>query len=387
MQANNKHKAHRFLLTLCVLLSALTLTLLLTSCGGDHDGAGSAQNMPEIKNGSGALAGYSIVRGDNSGNAVLKAALNLRAATRQRDGSTLNLYTDFTESTPMEILVGPTNRPESLQAQKELNDSVQYILRSAGDKIVLAAATQKNLLAAVERLVEECINGSADPKALDIVQKNEGLLLYSQNRHCSFVVPDSASDEFIDCASQMLGTLDLPDLKIVRYTDYEGGPAVMLGKMPEDTINLAYSAFLNENEYIARTAAEKVYLLGANDLLTMIALGDYLYDLQALLDRDWEGNRYICSPADYSFNSTWNFPVPKPVQATLENSESISTTTHLFYYTGVSKYSLSLFKQVLTFLGYTPMPYEEGHYVQGDNTISLDFSAEDGSLSVTATTG
>lgn len=382
MQTTNKHKTVGFLLVLCALFS---LFLLFCACGGSRhsNDAKDSNSLAEIANGE--LERYTIVRGDNSGNGVLKAALNLRAAIRQRGGGTLTLSTDFSESAPLEILLGPTNRPESLQVQKELDSATQYIIRSVGDKIVLYAATQNNLYAAVERFVSDCISRNSTLTNINIVQKNEGLTLCTKDHPCTFVVPDNASDEFVNCAKKMLETLDIPNTKIVNYKNFEGGAAVMLGIMSNDTISTAYAEFLNENEYIARSAAEKIYLMGTNDLLTLTALGDFLFDLQNHLDRDWEGNRCVCAPAAYSFNSTWDLYVPKPVQANLENSESISSNTHLFYYTDVTEYSLSLFTHMLGFLGYAPVPYEESTYKEGVNIITFTFSAEDGTLSVTVT--
>ncbi len=379
MIPTNKHKEGIVFLVLCALL---TLCLLFSACGGPR-GDDAKDGSPKAEEANGELSLYTIVRGDDSGNGVLKAALNLRSAIRQRGGGTLTLATDFAESAPMEILLGPTNRPESLQVQKELDASMQYIIRSVGDKIVLYAATQNNLYAAVERFVADCISRGSTLTNIDIVQKNEGLTLCAKDQPCTFVVPDDASDEFVNCTKKMLETLALPNTRVLYYKDFDGGPAVMLGAISEDTISMAYAAFLNENEYIARTAAEKVYLMGTSDLLTLTALGDFLFDLQKQLDRDWEGNRCVSAPAAYSFNNTWDLYVPKPVQATLENSESISSNTHLFYYTGVTEYSLSLFTQMLGFLGYAPMPYEEDAYKEGDNIITFSFSAEDSTLGVT----
>ena len=356
--------------------------LLFSACGAS-DKIKNAEDASSYEGANDSLPLYTIVRGDDSGNGVLKAALNLRSAIRQRGGGTLTLSTDFQESAPMEILLGPTNRPESLQIQKEMNNSIQYIIRSVGDKIVLYANTQNNLYAAVERFVSDCISRSTVLTDIDIVEKNQSLILCDKDHPCTLVLPDDADNEFVDCAKKMLETLALPKTKVLRYKDYEGGPAMMLGCLPEDTISTSYASFLSENEYIARTAAEKIYLLGSSDLLTLTSLGDFLFDLQGQLDRDWEGNRCVSAPAGYSFNNTWDLYVPKPVQANLENFESISSNTHLLYYTNVSAYSLSLFRQMLGFLGYAPMPYEENIYSQDINTIEFSFSEEDSTLVVT----
>ena len=366
-----------------LLVLVLVTALLFASCGKASEGSTAKEEGLYVPDGF-SLAEYTIVRGDSSGNAVLKAALNLRSSIRQKSGATLALDTDFSDqSAQLEILVGPTNRPESLQVYKELTEAERYIIRGIGTKIVIAANTRNNLYEAVDQLVLQYLSGKIkDPSTLNIVCKNEGLILYSNDVAFEVVVSDDASDAFVACAQKMLDTLHLSGVKLVRYSQYSGGTAALVGKIKDDIISTSYAVSLLENEYIARTAAGNVYLLGNNDLLSLTALGDFLVDMEKATDHDFAGNCHIVAPHAYSFNYTWEFSVPKPMQAVLENAESITGNSYLFYYCNVSEYSLALFEQMLIFVGFAPEPYTDNTYRMQSTILNFNFAASDQTLSV-----
>ena len=269
------------------------------------------------------------------------------------------------------------------EAAKELNDSVRYIIRTIGNKIVILANTQNGLAEAVACFVEEFIPKDTAPlSSIYHIHEDDSLVLYNAEVLCSFVVPDNAGKEFTACAQSMLDSLAIPGLTLIRHSDFTGGNAVMLGEIPQDEISSLYASLVNQGEYIARSAAGHVYLQGYDELLTLTAFGDFLVDVQKNADKDLSGNRYLTSIAGYSFNSTWEFSVPKPFQATLDNSESITGTSHVFYYSEVSEHSFSLFKQMLTFLGYTIKPYTTNVYVSDTNELTLNYLGSDRTLSV-----
>lgn len=359
----------------------------LASCGGAHPESSKNAAQDNVENhpvDAGVISEYTIVRADTSGNPVLKQALNLRSLIRSACGCNLSLTTDFTEDKGLpEILIGNTNREESALAAEQLSDSVQYVIRSYGNKIAIVANTQNKLAEAVACFVEKYIaNSQTELSHIRYLHESYDLTIYSATTKCSFVVPDDTSNEFINCAQSMLDLLTIPGLTLVRHSDFTGGNAVMLGTIPDDEISILYSQLIGEGEYIARSAAGHVYLQGYDELLTLTAFGDFLVDVQKNADKDFADNRYLYITAGYSFNSTWEFSVPKPFQATLDNSESITGSSHIFYYSDISEHSFSLFKQTLGFLGYTLKPYTTNVYVMKDNELTLNYLSTDHTLSV-----
>lgn len=370
-----------------VLLCVLICAAAFSSCGGERPDSSKEPGIDDQINypvDAGVISEYTIVRGDSSGNPVLKQALNLRSLIHNQCGCKLYLTTDFTEDKGLpEILIGSTNRPESIEAAKDLRDSVPYIIRSYGNKIAIVANTQNKLAQAVAYFVENYIaNGQTELSSIDYACQSSDLILLSANTHCSFVVPDDASDAFITCAESMLGSLSVSDFKLIPFSEYTGGNAVMLGNIFGDEISKLYSNLIDKGEYIARSAAGHVYLQGYDELLTLTAFGDFLVDVQKNVDKDFDGNRYLSCPAGYSFNNTWEFSIPKPFHAVLDNSENITGETHIFYYSEVSEHSFSLFKQALGFFGYTLKPHTTNTYVTDSTTLTLNYLSSDRTLSV-----
>lgn len=381
------HSQFHFTRIISAFLSILLCIVYLVSCGGDQSEFRHSANENDASSypiDAGVISEYTIVRGDNSGNPVLKQALNLRSLIRTQCGCNLPLTTDFTEDKGLpEILIGSTNRQESSMAAKELSDSVQYVIKSYGNKIAIVANTQNKLAEAVAYFVENYIaEGKTELSKIRYAYTSNDLVLYSADTRCSFVIPDNTSDEFIICAQSMLDSLAISEFSLIRYSEYTGGNAVMLGNIPDDEISNLYANLINENEYIARSAAGHVYLQGYNEFLTLTAFGDFLVDIQKNADKDFAGNRYLFSTAGYAFNNTWEFSAPKPFQAVLDNSENITGSSHIFYYSEVSEHSFSLFKQMLGFFGYTLKPYTTNVYVMGDNVLTLSYLSSDHTLSV-----
>ena len=375
-------KQKLYILAMVSVLALILLTAaLLTACNDNKNG----NEEDDTNNVLLPLSEYTIVRGDSSGNPVLKAALDLRASIRTQSGNDLPLTTDFTpDEGKHEILVGPTNREESIQVAQELDDSVRFIIRAVGNKIVILANTKNNLSAAVTYFTENFLKRKTDSIAnIHHIEKNTSLILACREEKCVFVIPDEADQNFAVCVKSMIETLGTDSVTLLRHSQYEDGAAVMIGRMPEDSLSVSYDNFMGEDNYIARSAAGRVYLQGETELLTLTALGDFLYDLQKMADRDLTGSRHFSISGDYSFNRSWEFSVPKPIQATLDNSENISSYTYLFYYSDVSEYAFSLFKQMLGYLGYAPDPHNSDLYIYMETkSLQIEYQPQDQTLSV-----
>lgn len=385
MQVKTRHNFIKFALVFLVLV--VLSALVLIACGGSFEKT-DKQELPTptaedaATDGVLSLADYTIVRADNSGNPVLKQALNLRAAIRDAKGETPVITTDFTpDGGGAEILLGNTNRAQSQAVIAQLTENTRFIIRSLEGKIVIVAHTQNELAQAVSYFCENYLD-QGDLSAISYTEARHDTVILCAHSSCQFVIPDSASADFEKCASDMLATLGEDRLSVLRYKDYRGGKAVILGKIPEDEISVAYGEPLKDGEYIARSAANNVYLQGYDELLTLTALGDFLHDLQINTNRDFDGNRYLAVQASYSFNRNWEFDVPKAVQAKLDFSENVAGSMHIFYYAEVSEYAYSLYKQMLRFLGFSTVPSAQDIYIRSDVQLSLTYLQEEGTMSV-----
>jgi hypothetical protein len=129
----------------------------LFSCSGGAqtgDGGKSEESLPIVAAGA---TDYVIVRSDlyNSDNAIVQAAVTLRNALKSVTGTDISIKTDWDgkddNTARKEILVGDTNRQESIDAIASLGED-QYIIKVCGDgtKIVITGKTESTTTAAVQ---------------------------------------------------------------------------------------------------------------------------------------------------------------------------------------------------------------------------------------------
>ncbi|MBE6673215.1 MAG: hypothetical protein E7599_06820, partial [Ruminococcaceae bacterium] len=281
MQANQNRVFRRCLLLLSALAGILIAALILFACadGRAKDSEANAPSESESDPGATltcALSDYTIVRGDSSGNPVLKQALNLRSAVRSKANIDLPLSTDFTpdEGAP-EILIGMTNRKESIELAGALTESTKFILKAVGNKIVILAGTQKGLAEAVTYLTNEYLSGAAkatDVSQIDHTEPLEDVVLLNKSRSLQFVLPDNTSEQFAVCAESILASFEIPGLHLVTRSHFTADHAICIGNVPQDAVSVSYADIVGENEYVA--GPDTVLLLDLNQPHRYEALGD-----------------------------------------------------------------------------------------------------------------
>lgn len=169
------------------LIFALLLTvLLIASCGADGtDGTTtttdpSAQVSPSedttvadtakeplsvIANGA---TEYRVVRSEDSAQAVTEAASKLRLALQDGYGiKNITIGTDFerreadpSERYPYEILVGCTNRDESMAALSSISYN-DYIIAVSGSRVVILGGNDAKTAEAVDHFIANYVKGDA----------------------------------------------------------------------------------------------------------------------------------------------------------------------------------------------------------------------------------
>jgi len=145
------------------------MAILLISCeNGDAE-------IPEITIDSYDFSadGYIIVRPDLSSDDVTDSAIALRKAIGETIGYEIKLTTDWikkTETVPAsgkEIIIGDTNRPESIAALAELKyDDYIIKLDAESERIVIIGGSDTATEKAVEFFIKHCLNGDTDMLAI-----------------------------------------------------------------------------------------------------------------------------------------------------------------------------------------------------------------------------
>lgn len=149
-----------------VRLPALLLALLLLLCsctgGGGPEGTGTEQptetEPPEIvlTLAEGGKSRYKIIFPENGGTEYVRTAERISDAVKSAAGVRPDSGSDFLlpgrEPGEYEILLGPTNRPESAQAAAQLRQG-EYVIRTVGNKLVICGSSAASTEAAAARFL------------------------------------------------------------------------------------------------------------------------------------------------------------------------------------------------------------------------------------------
>ncbi|MBQ8383522.1 MAG: hypothetical protein IJX47_09990 [Clostridia bacterium] len=161
----------------CVFASLLSVSLLLFACGNKTDAPADttasteapAQDLVVTENGA---TEYKIVRGQRTSDGVKSVAIDLRTAMIDALGAAPTLSDDFvmddaalTADTP-EILIGETNRPDSIALQATLPEGNSYAIAVKGSRIVIVATNEAVLSEAVDYFIETYVKTAEGGKLM-----------------------------------------------------------------------------------------------------------------------------------------------------------------------------------------------------------------------------
>lgn len=154
-----------------------------------------APSLPLI-NEDGSYA-FQIIRPDNCSQAVQNAAVMISTAFKTIYGKAPKLGNDYVDrngvadypETEMEILVGPTNRPESKQLAEELGDE-EYLIRVVNKKLVVVGKNDFCLDVAADYLIKHYLSGKTIAIPENLNYKGVCDFMYT------FTIPKNASNRY-----------------------------------------------------------------------------------------------------------------------------------------------------------------------------------------------
>ena len=126
---------------------------------------------------------YKLIRPDTNSNEIRQAFIDLRKAVDAAFNISVEFEDDWAEVRDYEILVGPTNRPESAQAAEGLAD-YSYKIEVVGKKIVIVGKDAKAVARGVQYFMDTYLTdttkiketlsytGVYEPHPLDVVLKD-----------------------------------------------------------------------------------------------------------------------------------------------------------------------------------------------------------------------
>lgn len=154
---------------IALLLALLMLAAPLVSCGGDGevtdvtpDGTTEAvvttSGIPEGYSFE-LTADYTVVRSEKAGQSTKNASIDLKNKLVELFGSDVAITEDWKEPEEgaLEILVGSTNREESVAALAAIGEEMRYSLSISGNALVIAASSDALIPYAIDYFLTEII--------------------------------------------------------------------------------------------------------------------------------------------------------------------------------------------------------------------------------------
>ena len=162
MTRKTEHPKRRTRAILCLFLSVI---LLLPTLGSCRDKKGN-ETVTKIEISADDLASYKIVRGEDADEDTIAAASKLYSTLNRKYGIRLSFETDYVkkgDAVPVgtkEILIGETNRPESVGVRWS-----DYRIAVENDRIVIGGGNGKSVAEGVEWFLANCVgeNGLSVP--------------------------------------------------------------------------------------------------------------------------------------------------------------------------------------------------------------------------------
>lgn len=311
----------------CAVLIFMTVSFLLVSCNdngsiGENADTSSADDTTLINNETtndsenvendieyilaADMIKYNVVRAENASTAVVDATADFYRELKSIYGDKIRLKDDFViegnaqySASEFEILVGSTNRDETVEFVKQLRTN-DYGYAVVGKKIIIAGGSDDATVLAVEKFLNDIIRSPKD---------DEGVLISTEDSYIFKATYDI--DELIiggvDVSNytivyKYMGTYGERELAksvkeaISKATGYElnvisdkeeniaGTNEILIGQTNRDVGDI-YSKNLEENGYYIGITGKDIFIFGGSSFATMTAVNEFSKKITGTSDK------------------------------------------------------------------------------------------------------
>lgn len=332
---------------------------------------------------------YSLYVSDNASSSVASSANTLVSALQNKTGSDLAYYgTDYVsniasiDANAYEILVGSTNREESLASLTKLNGLVGYVIEKAGNKIVINASNDKLLDEAVQYFIESYLGTAANgtfelPKDVCYVNDQVGgvaLLGTDGEPAFTFIYSSSVDDTnngtgtgadkdrydyvmtyYVDCRSQIYKAMGaLLDITNDLGTSNSTACEILLGRTNREETN-TFLQNLAINEYGYGVVGNKIVITGWSDYTIGLAVDLFMEDFSSYLCDNGTGENFILLETDNKVVAyeKWNVSIPLYQGGELYGVVEELNDAYEAYYTNTTLEEYNAYRATLVSEGYS----------------------------------
>ncbi len=299
---------------LLLVLSLISIILALSSCDGE---------ITEPLDISYTISEYTVVRPENASEDMVKAIASFRKQISANiSGDMLAINDDWVKggvitdeiASKKEILVGPTNRPESAQALEGV-DSSSFVITVIGNKIVINSANTANLLKALDYFAEKCksitdnilllpenycyisdpvsvvdfING-ADTELKVIYLDSLDNTASSSDKNDNVDIDVALAKEIRELILKQTGIkIDISTDWYKKGTDISDKLEILVGSTTRDE-TAQFRSTLSYNEYGYSVIGNKIVVCGWNETTTELAVRKFTKYLKDSIKKNPDGS-------------------------------------------------------------------------------------------------
>ena len=307
---------------ICLLLIVLVTFGLFSGCGGSKGNSdtgkadGSFFSTDDVRfideNGESV---YSIIRPENGDSSVSGVVFK---ALKANIGVVAKNVTDTTDGTDKyEILVGDTNRPETVQVKEYFKTKVKgrwndYIICTIGKKIVIYGATVDALKSAGQYFADNFAKKDGVKGGIKYIYNTEGNLIdgningvsinnfiFVRQRFNESYITTNQLDESIRLIGEKPGFV----VEIVEDNVAESEYEIIVGNANRSGVN----EITDNDQYSIRISGKKVYLNGKTPSARAMAVSEFanMVTTKDVTDADSRVGSYAETFASYDDSKTY----------------------------------------------------------------------------------
>lgn len=269
---------------LTIILALFMCAMLIVSCSNNdtpEDGTTTAEPSdttaptetaaPPLTIVSGGTTEYKVIRPDNA-ESLTSASVALRTAIEQAYGlEKMGINTDFERTPdpasrhPYEILVGLTNRDESIEAFNSIKYN-DFIIKVSGTRIAIVGGNEEKTVEAVNYFIENYLKGDkleleADHEfVLHGEYAKDNITLLGSNIKDFVIVCSNSYKEYANLMNQEIGALCGDVLTIHNENDDAVEKEIIIASTKRGITAAGYGS----DDYSVRVEGNKIYIGGGS---------------------------------------------------------------------------------------------------------------------------
>ena len=351
-------------LTVLTAILAVIFAVLFAGCSGS-DVESDVQDFVIDKD---AKLHYNVIYGKNASDELLYHTSIFCKELKEKCNVSASVLSDYNYSRPndtspvrtVEILIGQTERQQSIDLYKSLSAKNEYVIKVDGDKLVFGATTEKLLIEALTAFKQEYF----EHKTLNITipgdfeyHSSHSFFNIAKNgvTETTIVVPYTVAPDVKNLVSMIaskINNLCNTAIKVV-YPDetdsFEG--CILVGDIDDPDVKEVMQG-LEKNQFVIKYVKSKLIIAGNSDKDVANGVISFMGEVILKRDKTNNGNPYVYFPTNLEISEVYDGIIPIIPGGVVMESVTISQNLLSLKYGDITKDGYKLYIELIKSLGF-----------------------------------